>query len=205
MDRSSAGRGGSTPTAWDGEVLPYTICFIRRGTQLLLLERRRAPTLGLWNGVGGKLAAGETPGDGVLREVREETGLDASDLCDVRFGGVVTWHADDDGRPLGGMYAFVASLPEDLDYPTPRDTDEGILDWKDIAWVLDAGNERVPAGAHRFLRTLLDDPRRYEHRLVLAADRITDYATLPLPEGADERERTTTGAGEDRPRSCVGR
>ena len=182
MDRSSAGSGGSTLTAWDGGLLPYTLCFIRRGSQLLLLERRRAPTLGFWNGVGGKLAAGESPRVGVLREVREETGLDPSDLCDVRFGGVVTWYAADDGRPLGGMYVFVAALPEDADYRTPRDTDEGVLDWRDIAWVLDAGNESVAQGAHYFLQTLLEDPGRYEHRLVLAADRITGYAVLPLSE-----------------------
>src|SRR5688500_7686889 len=55
--------------------LPWTLCFIRRGGQLLMLERRREPNRGLWSGVGGKLDAGESPRAGVHREVLEETGL----------------------------------------------------------------------------------------------------------------------------------
>ena len=160
---------------WTGAALPWTLCFIRRGRQLLLLERRRAPNLGLWSGVGGKLDAGESPRDGVLREVREETGLR---LPDARFAGVITWRTD--GRAPVGAYAFTASLPDDLAYATPRETDEGVLDWKDAAWVLDERNERVPASARRYLPALLDDPECYEHRFTFAGDSLTAYERLPM-------------------------
>lgn len=39
----------------------YTLCFIKKGCQLLMLNRDSAPTKGLWNGVGGKIEANESP------------------------------------------------------------------------------------------------------------------------------------------------
>src|SRR5688572_23971507 len=135
------------------EPLPYTLCFITRGSHLLLLERRREPNLGLWNGVGGKLEPGEAPHDSIRREIREETGLE---LTDVRFSGVVTWY--ENGRLRAGAYTYVATLPEGAPYETPRETDEGVLDWKERAWALDPTNERIAVTARRFLAQVLDDP-----------------------------------------------
>jgi hypothetical protein len=40
--------------------LRYTLCFLTRGDQVLMLHRRRPPNQGLWNGVGGRLEPGET-------------------------------------------------------------------------------------------------------------------------------------------------
>jgi 8-oxo-dGTP diphosphatase len=165
------------------EPLPYTLCFITRGSRLLLLERRREPNLGLWNGVGGKLAAGESPRDCILREVREETGLDLTDLTDVRLAGVVTWY--EDGRLRAGAYTYVATLPDDATYETPRETDEGTLDWKERAWVLDPANERIAVTARRFLATLLDEPTPYEHCFVLAGNQIVEYTLLSVDAWAD--------------------
>ena len=39
-----------------------------------MLHRRRPPNQGLWNGVGGRIEAGEPPLAACLREVQEETG-----------------------------------------------------------------------------------------------------------------------------------
>ncbi|HWU66702.1 MAG TPA: NUDIX domain-containing protein, partial [Methylophilus sp.] len=43
--------------------------------QVLLLER--ADKAGFWQSVTGSTEAGETPYDAAIREVKEETGLDA--------------------------------------------------------------------------------------------------------------------------------
>ena len=56
-------------------ILTHTLCFLTRADQVLMLHRRKPPNQGLWNGVGGKIEAGETPLEGCLREVLEETGL----------------------------------------------------------------------------------------------------------------------------------
>jgi len=182
MVRSERGSGAAPSGAgrqWSAPVLPWTLCFIRRGSQLLLLERRREPNLGLWSGVGGKLEPGELPREGVIREVREETGLDLPDLLGVRFAGVVTWRGAK--RPSTGAYAFVAFVADDFEYSTPREKAEGVLDWKEVTWVLDAHNERIPASARRYLQTLLEDSGQYEHQFTLDADGITGYVVLPLP------------------------
>lgn len=51
---------------------------IELGEKLLVCQRRRGDTFGLmWEFPGGKLQAGETPAQGLARELREELGVDA--------------------------------------------------------------------------------------------------------------------------------
>lgn len=44
--------------------------------RLLLIQRGHEPHAGLWSLPGGRIEAGESPEQAVVREVREETGLD---------------------------------------------------------------------------------------------------------------------------------
>jgi ADP-ribose pyrophosphatase YjhB (NUDIX family) len=44
--------------------------------RLLLIRRGHEPHRGLWSLPGGRIEAGESPEEAVVREVREETGLD---------------------------------------------------------------------------------------------------------------------------------
>jgi 8-oxo-dGTP diphosphatase len=44
--------------------------------RLLLIRRGHAPHRGLWSLPGGRIEAGESPEQAVVREVREETGLE---------------------------------------------------------------------------------------------------------------------------------
>lgn len=71
-----------------------TLCYILRGDEVLLLHRNKKKNdsnENKWIGVGGKLEEGESPEEGVLREVQEETGLV---LLDYRYCGVVTFVSD---------------------------------------------------------------------------------------------------------------
>lgn len=52
--------------------------------RVLLIQRARAPYLGLWTLPGGRLEPGETPEEAAVREVREEVGLDCYRLMPVR-------------------------------------------------------------------------------------------------------------------------
>ena len=54
--------------------------------RLLLVRRGRAPGLGEWSVPGGRVEPGETVGEAVVREVFEETGLEA--LCGRLLGWV---------------------------------------------------------------------------------------------------------------------
>ncbi len=120
--------GAVTLVAQSGRREEFTLCFIQREQQVLMLHRRKPPHQGMWNGVGGRLEPGEEPLQGCLREVAEETGLS---LRQCRFGGVVGWSAP--GAPLAGrMFVFLAEAGPG----EPRPCAEGELAWQPLPWVL---------------------------------------------------------------------
>jgi 8-oxo-dGTP diphosphatase / 2-hydroxy-dATP diphosphatase len=59
----------------------YSLVFPRQAGQVLLGRKKRGFGEGKWNGFGGKVEAGESDYEGAVRELREECGLDASELC----------------------------------------------------------------------------------------------------------------------------
>lgn len=141
--------------------MKYTICFVRCGDRILMLNRQFAPNLGLWNGVGGRLEPGESPLQGIIREVAEETGIR---LVTARYAGVVTW-GDRFDHVRGGMYAFLAEVPEPVP-PGPLETREGILAWKELSWLLDRENEGVVSNIPRFLPVMLQESTPYRHHCI---------------------------------------
>lgn len=136
--------------------LPYTIGFCLHGDQVLMLYRHKPPNAGLWNGLGGKLEAGETPLENIHREVMEEAGLDLRQAAVVRFAGLVSWPVSTDrtGARMG-MYAFLACLTPDYPLWPDRVTEEGVLSWKTLAWVCDQQNPLVVSNIPHFLPAML--------------------------------------------------
>ncbi|HSX04911.1 MAG TPA: 8-oxo-dGTP diphosphatase [Candidatus Saccharimonadales bacterium] len=55
--------------------LVTTLVFLRRGNELLLAMKKRGHGQGHWNGAGGKVAAGETFEQAMIRECQEEIGV----------------------------------------------------------------------------------------------------------------------------------
>ena len=59
-----------------------TLCYIEKDEKYLMLHRtkkKKDENHDKWIGVGGKFEAGESPDECVIREVKEETGLDVKD------------------------------------------------------------------------------------------------------------------------------
>lgn len=54
------------------------------GGELLLVRRGHGPAGGRWSLPGGRIEGGETAAEAVVREIAEETGLDA--VCGPLFG-----------------------------------------------------------------------------------------------------------------------
>ena len=73
------------------------MCYIERDGEYLMLHRTKKqndPNHDLWLGIGGHFENGETPGECIKREVKEETGLT---LIEPELRGMVTfsdgdWH-----------------------------------------------------------------------------------------------------------------
>ena len=81
---------------------------------LLVIKRGHAPATGRWSLPGGRVEAGELLVEAVVREVLEETGLEAA--CGEMIGW--TERVDDDGHFV--ILDFEATVLERRD-PTPGD------------------------------------------------------------------------------------
>jgi 8-oxo-dGTP diphosphatase len=101
-----------------------TLCYLRRDGQTLMMHRvKKANDMhhGKWNGLGGKLEAGETPEECAVREIYEESGLRVKDPVLkglLTFPGFVNdedWYA----------FVFLASQFEGELIESP----EGDLEW----------------------------------------------------------------------------
>lgn len=64
-------------------MIPMSLCYLQKdGRWLMLLRNRKENDInaGKWIGTGGKIEPGETPRQGALREIHEETGFIADTL-----------------------------------------------------------------------------------------------------------------------------
>jgi 8-oxo-dGTP diphosphatase len=88
----------------DTKVISIASCFIFDRNGRLLLLRRHSQDLGggQWGTAGGRLEPGETPKAAMIREVREETGLDAASA--TRLGSHII------KMPHGGVHMTSFSL-----------------------------------------------------------------------------------------------
>ncbi len=78
-----------------------TLCYIRDGEKTLMLHRNKKANdmhEGKWNGLGGKVEGGESPETCAIREVLEESGLQAPHpllkgfLTFPHFDGLNDWY-----------------------------------------------------------------------------------------------------------------
>ncbi len=105
------------------KMIHATICEIIKDGKLLLQYKAAGKFgEGKWNGPGGKLKPDETPTEGVIREVREETGLT---IHNPALNGLIDFYFGDKLEPDWITYIFhVTDFDGEL-----RANDEGELHW----------------------------------------------------------------------------
>jgi 8-oxo-dGTP diphosphatase len=107
-------------------LVPRVLCFVMAGDEVLLLKGAPAKKIwpGKYNGLGGHVERGEAVQAAARREIREEAGLEVTDL---RLRGVV---AIDTGEPAGiGLFVFTAQPAPGWAAAPLRASDEGGLEW----------------------------------------------------------------------------
>ncbi len=62
-------------------LLNATLCYLIKGSEVLLSVKTKNIGKGCWNGYGGGIEPGETPEKAALRELKEEVGVIASPDC----------------------------------------------------------------------------------------------------------------------------
>lgn len=156
----------------------YTLAFLKYKETILLLNRNKKPWKGSWNGVGGKRQGNESPLDCIIREIEEETTIQV-DPHQVQDCGILTWTAFD---AIGtGLHLFLVEL-ESCELRTPVKTDEGILDWKDIPWILDFENQGVAQNIPYFLPTILHSKAKYHFHCTFENKHLVRVEEYPYVE-----------------------
>ncbi|AIQ54099.1 NUDIX hydrolase [Paenibacillus sp. FSL R7-0331] len=129
----------------------YNVCFLKSYDRILMLNREKPPIMGVWNGVGGKYEAGETPDEGAIREVFEETGIKVNKYYSK---AIITWNKD--GGEKDGLYVYLFEVDSKLGNTPLKKTREGILDWKKIDWIMNPGNLGIAEMVVQYLPVLLE-------------------------------------------------
>ena len=127
-----------------------TLCYIDDGERYLMLHRVKKDhdaSHGKWIGVGGKCEPDESPDECMLREVREETGLE---ITRWHYRGIVTFISDT--WPNEYMHLFTATAWRGE--PDMSIDDEGKLAWVGKNDLMDLN---LWEGDRIFLRLLLDE------------------------------------------------
>jgi 8-oxo-dGTP diphosphatase len=141
--------------------LLYTQVHCLRDGQVLLMRRHKEPNLGLWVAPGGKIEAHESPYEGAVRELAEETGLVARAMV---LRGIVRTVAP--ARAHSALHFLYAVT--DFAGTLAADEREGALRWWPVAEV-----ERLPMPHANalFVPHVLDGTRPfYQARYLYGAD-----------------------------------
>ena len=125
-----------------------TVCYIENDRKEYLMlhrtKKKNDQSHDKWLGVGGKFEADESPEECMLREVREETGLE---LREYTFRGIVTFVSE--VWETEYMNIFTAKFPGGQ----LADCDEGELKWVPESRLMDL---QLWEGDRIFLRHLID-------------------------------------------------
>jgi 8-oxo-dGTP diphosphatase len=143
-----------------------TLCYLRRGDHTLMVHRVKKLNdmhQGKWNGLGGKLEAGETPEECAIREIAEESGLQALHLDLKGFLTFPGFANDED------WYAFVFVV--DQFEGELIESPEGDLAWIENARLLDL---QLWEGDRLFL-PWLDRPGIFSGKFVYKDGRLVDH------------------------------
>lgn len=104
-----------------------TLCYIEQDDKYLMMHRvkkKNDVNQDKWVGVGGHFEKDETPEECLIREVKEETGLE---LATYKLRGIITfisdkWHTE-------YMFLYTAKLDKIIDECDLPECNEGELKW----------------------------------------------------------------------------
>lgn len=142
-----------------------TLCYLERDGKYLMLHRVKKENdenRDKWIGLGGKFEDRESPEDCLVREVREETGLE---LTEYRYCAIVTFVSD--RWPTEYMHLFHATgFCGDI-----KDCDEGELAWIDKHELFRLQQWQ---GDKIFLRLMDENRPFFSLKLVYEGERLVD-------------------------------
>ena len=144
-----------------------TLCYIEKDDAYLMMHRIKKindENHDKWVGIGGKLEPCESPFDCVIREIKEETGLDVTDL---RYRGFITFVSDLYGTEYMHLFTADGYIGKLNDV-----CEEGNLEWVKKC---DVPNLPIWEGDKIFFDLLEKNEPFFSLKLVYKGDELVDY------------------------------
>jgi len=142
-----------------------SLCYIKYEDKILMLHRNKKkedPNEGKWIGIGGKFNENESPEECMLREVKEETGIE---LSSWQYRGIVTFVSDKwEGEY---MHLFTGDVPFD----EVSCCNEGELKWIDEDKILSLN---LWEGDKVFLNLLQKNEPFFSLKLIYEGDKLKE-------------------------------
>jgi 8-oxo-dGTP diphosphatase len=143
-----------------------TLCYVRSNGRTLMMHRNKKEGdvhRGKWNGLGGKLDAGESPEECVIREIREESGLA---ILEPRLRGVLTFPAF---KPGEDWLVFLYTA-------TKFQGEVGVCAEGDLEWVADGRLAELPLWeGDRIFLPWLDQDRFFSGKFTYLDGRLARH------------------------------
>ena len=146
------------------EITKTVLCYIKHNDDYLFLFRNKKEhdiNEGKWIGVGGHLEKGETKEQALIREIKEETGLD---IISFTYRGELLF-INDDFEEI--MYLYTSSdFKGEL-----KECDEGELHWVDKDKIMDLN---LWEGDREFLPLLINSDKFIKMKLIYKQSNLVD-------------------------------
>lgn len=146
-----------------------TLCYIEQDGKYLMMLRNKKKVdenAGKWIGVGGKFEEGESPEQCLLRETKEETGIE---LTSYRFRGLVTFVSDEWGTEYMHLFTADGFVGDDVRPLVAPPCEEGELRWIPKDEIMDLN---LWEGDRPFLKLLSEDAPFFTMRLEYHGDEL---------------------------------
>lgn len=151
---------------------------LQHGTSFLLLKRNKAPNIGRYVPVGGKIEPYERPFEAALRETQEETGLQLQPE-QLQYAGLLAESSPTDYNWIALIYrATIDRLP-------PPPCDEGTLEWVDLERISKLPTPPTDWAIYQYIMNgqnfALDAQYNGQLQLLEMREEISGKLVFPLP------------------------
>ena len=141
-------------------IIPIAACIVKHKEEILLLKRLKPPYAGMWSLVGGKIEYGEHPAQAAIRETKEETGLDASEVAPR---GVFSEVLELNNGEKRHFIAFIFEITVTSKNNAP--CNEGQLQWFKIGDWDNLKEEMIPSDWLLVKQALQEKPHLHIHEV----------------------------------------